>query len=492
MTVVLNGLGDFSLTNLKRIAWQGEPVAIGAEALALMRRRRQEFLALVEASPETPIYGVTSGFGDRAAVMLNAEERQAQATMPPLLQGAGVGRPLPERVVRAMILGRLINFVSGYAAVSLETAQGVAAMLDGRPLPVVRIAGQDSPGELLQLFNLFHDFMGPMSGLRDQNALRNGSACAPGLAGDLALRAARRARLATQVFALSIDAGNMGLAPYDPALKALLRDPFEAAAIDRLQGLLAGHQEEGRRSYQAPISWRILTRLLGQMLRVLDQVEAAADELLSTVNDNPVFLGPDEAPPLGRCITTGGFHVPRAYHAMNWQAQIWADLAPVAARQVEQLHRHAATGLPERLWVGEKRYSTLFLGMTAKDLAARAQAAASPALIPLYGGNDGQTDTAMPLFRAYEAEGEAAYWLDRILAILAASASQALAVAERQPAPPLRPFLAGLRARFPVVESARDLGGDVESLAEAFAAAVLERPEAGALGERLDGSQDLP
>lgn len=479
MTMVLDGLEDFTLATLKRVAWQGEAVAFGPQADALMRRRRAEFLALVEASPDTPIYGVTSGFGDRAAVMLTPEERERQATMPPLLQGAGVGPALPERLVRAMILGRLINFVSGYAAVSQETAQGVADLLDGRPLPPVRIAGQDSPGELLQLFNLFHDLMGPMSRLRDQNALRNGSACAPGLLGDLALRARRRARLATQVYALSIDAANMGLAPYDPALKPLLRDPHESAAIDALQGLLAGAESEGRRSYQAPISWRILTRLLGQMERVVAEVEETAAELLSTVNDNPVFLGPEEAPPLGRCVTTGGFHVPRAYHAMNWQAQIWGDLAAITARQVEQLHRQAVTGLPDRLWVGENRYSTHFLGMTANDLAARAQAAAQPALIPLYGGNDGQTDTAMPLFRAFEREGETAGWFDRLLAILAASASQALAVRGRPPAPALRPFLAALRETFPVVESARDLGGEIEALAAIIEATTLE--EAGAL-----------
>ncbi len=478
MTVTLDSLDDFSLANVRRVAWQGEPVAFGPEVLALMQRRRAEFLDFIAASPATPVYGVTSGFGDRAAVMLSEEERQRQSTMPPLLQGAGVGPALPQRVVRAMILGRLINFVSGYAAVSLETAQGVAAMLDGRPLPKVRIAGQDSPGELLALFNLFHASMGAESQLRDQNALRNGAACAPGLTADLALRTRRRAGLAIRVFALSIDAANMGLDPYDPALKPLLNDPCEEAVIDRLALLLSGIETEGRRQHQAPISWRILTRVLGQMLRVVGEVEAAAEALLTTVNDNPVFLGPDEAPPIGRCVTTGGFHVPRAYHAMNWQAQVWADLAPIAARQVEQMHHQAVTGLPERLWRGEIRYSTWFLAMAANDIAARAQAAAQPALIPQYGGNDGQTDSVMPLFKAFENEGRAAENFDLLLALLAATASQALAVAARDPAPSLRALLRDVREIFPVVESARDLGGDVESLAAAFAAWITEEPSA--------------
>lgn len=468
MTVTLNDLADFTLDNLRRVAWDGEAVAFGPAALERMKRRRAQFLALVEKEPETRIYGVTSGFGDKAKTLLSAEERAKQAKSPAIQKSLGLGPRVPDAAVRAMILSRLINFVSGYAAVSLETAEGVAAMLDGCPLPEMRLESQDSAGELHQLFNLYHHLMGPMSQLRDQNALRNGSGCAPGLLGELALRSEGRAKIASAVFALSIDAGKMGLAPYDPALKAVLNDRQESRAIDRLAALLTGVEMEGRRDYQAPISWRVLTRMLGQMYRVVGTLKETAEELLTTVNDNPVYLGPEEVPPYGRCITTGGFHVPRAYHAINAQAALWGDLAAIAARETQQIHRQSVTGLPDRLWQGENRFSTFFFTAAVYDQAQRAQDAARPALIPLYAPQDEQTDIVMPLFLAWEREGIAARAFDRCLAMLAASASQALYVAGREPAPPLRKLLAEVRRVFPAVESARELGHEAEALADLF------------------------
>jgi len=111
----------------------------------------------------------------------------------------------------------------------------------------------------------------------------------------------------------------------------------------------------------------------------------------------------------------------------------------------------------------------------AHDIASRARAFATPALIPLHGGLDGQTDTAMPLFEAYEKETKASEHCVLCLAILAASSSQALHVAGRPPAPPLQPLLADVREDFPPVASARNLGADTEALANAFTDAILAK-----------------
>ena len=474
MTVILESLDDFNLETLKRVAWEREPVAFGAQALARMRTARQQFLDLIEREPDLHVYGVTTGYDEAAGTLVGPEERTRLATRPLDLLAAGVGEPLPERVVRAMIFTRLINYVSGYTAVSLETAQQVADMLGGPPLPVVR-RRQDSQGELLQLINLFAGLDRERFQVRDVNAIENGSGCTPGLIGDVALRARRRTRLVTLAFALSIDAAWMGLDPYDRSLNEMMGDEHEAAAIDALSGMLAGAEASGRRTYQNPISWRIVARMLGHMFRTVAAVEETARSALGRVNDNPIFLGPAQAPPNGRVISTGGFHNPGAYHTMNWLSAAWADLAVLTARQAEKLHLNAVTGLPADLARDGRRSGTRLLVVTSYDLAGRAREHAVPALIPLYSAGGVQTDTVMPILLAFEKEELASRCFDLCLAVLCACSSQALFVAGREPAPALRSFLAAVRRRFPPVEGPRDLGADAQRLADDFAEAAVGR-----------------
>jgi histidine ammonia-lyase len=473
MTVVLESIKDFSLDTVKRVAWDREPVAFGSQALARMRTARQEFLDLLEREPDLKIYGVTTGYDDAAGNLVGPQERARMITKPTEMLAAGVGEPLPERVVRAMIFTRLINYVSGYTGLSIETAQRVADMLDGRPLPLVRLHGQDSQGELLQLTNLYSGLDRELFEVRDANAIVNGTGCTPGLIADVALRARRRTEIITRSFALSIDAGLMSLDPYNQALKEMMGDAHLAAAIDALSGLLEGAQTSGRRTHQNPISWRILAPMIGHVFRTLAAVEEAALNALGRVNDNPVFLGPGQSPPNGRVISTGGFHNPAAYHAMNWLSAAWADLAVLAARETEKLHLNAVTGLPANLVCEGRGAGTRFLAVSSYDIASRAREHATPALIPLYSAGGLQTDTVMPIFLAFEKEGHASRCLDLCLAILSACSSQALHVADREPTPALRGFLAGVRELFPPVNSPRDVGTDAQRLADAFGEAVL-------------------
>ena len=46
MTVILESLDDFNLATLKRVAWDREPVAFGAQALARMRTARGSIFSI--------------------------------------------------------------------------------------------------------------------------------------------------------------------------------------------------------------------------------------------------------------------------------------------------------------------------------------------------------------------------------------------------------------------------------------------------------------
>ena len=134
MTITLGTRADITLDTCYRAAWQGEDVRFSAGALSRMAACREAFLALLD-DPDTVVYGVTSGYGQRAHLRFTAAERREHARRKSLAAATSFGEPLPRRVARAMVLARLTNFVEGHAAITPSLAEAVAAMLAAEDLP---------------------------------------------------------------------------------------------------------------------------------------------------------------------------------------------------------------------------------------------------------------------------------------------------------------------------------------------------------------------
>jgi histidine ammonia-lyase len=432
MTVVLSNRSDLTLDAFRRVAWKGEAARLDAGALSLIGSARAAFMELI-ADGSITVYGVTSGFGDRARLQLTPEER-AQQAREATDRGVSFGEALPERVTRGIVFARLANIVGGHAAIRPELASAVAELLDGRSLPPVPSQGNGGSGEIIALGHLFRPLtevfeLAEKEGL----ALINGSPCAAALIADAALSAGNRLSLAYDAFALSVEAFRAPLEAYDEALESLWGDTHETAALRALRQRLEG-ADPTRTSYQAPVSYRILARSLGQSERSADAAREAARSSLSSVTDNPVFLPPSPADPRGRVMSTGGYHNSVAPQSLNGLAAIWADLARLAERHVEQL------------WVGPgKRQSQSLeellslLLMVAAGYCEEAAAAAQPTL--LFRSGPGQNDVGSPSFLAWQRSEAAGAALDACLAILLTVSTQLL-IAEGRSAP------APLRARF--------------------------------------------
>lgn len=459
MTVVLRVRADIDLDAYERVTRRGEGVEIAAEALDHMAECRRSFLALLESQPELVVYGVTTGLGERAKDVLGAVEQAAQAEQPPVT-GSSFGEPLPEPVVRGIVLARLTNLLEGHAAVRPEIASAVAAMLGEEPLPAVPLRGNGGAGEILALGRLFHD-LGTRVRLepKESLALVNGSPCAAALVADRALEARRRLPVAEHVFALAAEAIGAPPEAYAPELEALWEDEAEAAALRSVRAALAGGASD-RRGYQAPVSFRILPRLLGRSRRAVEEAERAARVSLRAASDNPVYAPPSGANPLGRILSNGGFHNAMAAPAIDGLAFAAADLCQLAERQTEALLR-------ELLELGACPRPLSTLSMVQAAWAEDARTSAQPTILPL--GGLGQNDTPSLGFFAWEKARRVTACLEASLATLAVVASQAL-YAQRRPAPPaLERLLEAIRDRVPVVDRPRPLGDELERLACALA-----------------------
>jgi histidine ammonia-lyase len=453
MTVVLDTRDDFTLANFRRVCYGGEAVRLGEQA------RR----ALAAAGRGRTAPGEAGAASARAVPAAAAPAGSGSAGSGSAGSGGGY---LDEAVVRGILFARLAGCVSGHTAVRLTAAERVAALLGG-PAPRVPSGGPAGPDEAAVMAAALAGVRRDDLGEAERRALAEPAPCPAALAADTALRSRHRLESAQAVCALSIEAFGAPLGAYDAALDDLWGDAHEAAALRALRRHLDGAGTDGRRFHQAPVSYRIIPRVLGQAHRAVAAVEKAAATALRAVTGDVLLAG--------RVLPSGGFHNGMAYPAMNALSAAWADLALVAERQVTALNTAETSGLPVNLAVpGAAPTGTYAYGWAASSYVEEARAAAAPALLPAAAG-DPRSDVLSPAFSAHRRERRAAECLDGVLAILVIVSSQALFVTGRSPAGPLRPLLSFARSVFPPIDGTgvRDLSADGRLLQQALAAAAV-------------------
>lgn len=488
MTLHIDGRADLTLEAFARVAWRGERVVLTDRARAVIADMRAAFLRYT-ARQSGAIYGVTSGYGPNARRQMDEEEQRRFHARALAVGAASFGDLLPERVVRGILFARLANLVEGHGATSTRIVEAVVAMLNGeRPVPPVPADGNGCAGEILALYHLF----APLSDafqleIKEKSPLTNGAPCAAALLADAALAAGRRLEIAAELFALSAEAFRAPLGAYDPALAGLWNDPDAGWALERLGRLLAGGGGE-RRAFQAPVSFRILPRVLARARRATRRAEEGAAAILPAVTDNPIFLAPDAEHPDGRSFSTGGYHDSHAVPALDALAHEWADLCLLCERHATKTQDHNSSGLPEKLsknlaQVAGGAVALTYLPMASVAFIEAARQAASTTLLPgAEGGAWGQDDVVSPIFPAWQKQEAAGLALERALAVMATVSSQALWVTDRAAPPALRRRLERIRDAVPPVDdlAPRNLGHDCARLAHALRAEIYGTDTAGA------------
>jgi len=304
VTVLIASRADVTLDAVRRVAWHGEDVDLAPEVAERMEHGHAAVGAYVDArlaeDPDALLYGLTTGPGDAGGEVLTAE---AAASRPRgLWTAASFGEPLPERVVRAIVLARLADLVDGHAGARPALAAAVAEMLDRAPVPAVPTRGNGGSGEVLALGHLFGGLAERMElEPQEQMALINGAPCAAALVADAALAGRGRLELAERTFALSVEAVRAPLDAFAAELGALWGNEHETDALLSFSALLDGGAPE-RERHQAPVSYRVLPRVFGRAREDQARAERTATGSLGSVTLNPVFLAPGEGRPRGALI----------------------------------------------------------------------------------------------------------------------------------------------------------------------------------------------
>lgn len=467
MTVVLSTPEDLTLAALHRVAVKGEALRFSKEALARIDQWHEDFHDYLGRNPERFIYGVTSGYGPDAKKRMTAQQRAAARAggVPFIDLSFGEGH-WPDSAVRAMIFSLAAMAIHGGPALSAKQARAITRALK-QPLPRIPRAGLTSPGEMMALFYLFQAVPALVDGTIQCSAC-NGAAGSVAIAGLRALAARRRVILAEQVFALSAEAIYCPLEHFDEALKALWGDPYESQSIDALNHWLAGTERAQRRPFQAPVSYRILPRVLGQARRAAAALETASGQALQGLATNPVFIT-KERKGGETTLSNASFHEALPPQALDNVMASWVDLAAIGHRHATKLHKGTVSHLPDKLRTDPRAPSTAYMEYVPGDMIEEMRRLAQPSLLsPGEPGSSDQDDVNSPGFLSCRMEERVAELFDRVLALVAISASQALDVTGRDAPEALKPLLIAVRRHFPVVTEFRALGPDAWALSKAF------------------------
>jgi histidine ammonia-lyase len=300
-------------------------------------------------------------------------------------------------------------------------------------------------------------------------SLINGSPAASALVADAALSAASRLSIAAEAFAFAAEAFNAPLGHFAEELETCWNNPHDAWALETLRTLIGGGHGGTRRPYQAPVSIRIMPRILGEAHRAQFAAETIARQSLMAVSDNPVAfprgtrLGQDEV------VSTGGYHNAQAPAAMDALTAAYANLAVIASRIAAKLQDPAVSLLPPFLGYPEGRSYLGCLPMAMVGYEEEMRMLAQPTLLPgSESGGFGQDDIASPVFAAWSKHERSGALLELVLATLAPVAARAFTVTGRPVPPALTDLAAATAAHVPDDDRIEAFGPRCEALAQSF------------------------
>ena len=309
------------------------------------------------------VYGVTTGFGHfRDRLIDPAETAELQRN---LLRShaTGVGPPLDEAAVRAVMLVRANTLAKGHSGIRPQTLDALLALLNRGVHPVIPEQGTlGTSGDLAPLAHMALVLIGEgeawyagrrlpggqalqRAGLqpveltaKEGLALVNGTAFIAGLGALVTHGAANLVHSADIAAALSLEALNGSVNPFDPRLQAVRPHPRQIEAADYIRGLLEGSDFVRRtadpRRVQDAYSLRCVPQVHGAVHDAVAYARWALEIEINAATANPLIFWEDEEPV---ALSGGNFHGELVSMAMDYLTIGLTELGNISERRLNRL-----------------------------------------------------------------------------------------------------------------------------------------------------------
>ena len=487
MTVVLDGPG-VTIDDVVAVGRGGAEVVITERAIARMAASRAVVDRLAEGEPK---YGISTGFGALASVVIPPDRRRALQVALVRSHAAGMGDPVEDEVVRAMVFLRARTLALGYSGTRPVVAETMVAMLNADITPIVPEYGSlGASGDLAPLSHAAMALIGeghvrvdgvvteaadalaaagiePLQLVEKEGlALINGT---DGILGQLCLAVHDAARLTEQadsIVAITVEGLLATDAPFADDLQALRPQPGQRISAANIRAVLAGsaivasHASPDDTRVQDAYSLRCTPAVHGAVYDTIGYCRTVAINELGAAIDNPMVF------PDGRVESCGNFHGAPLGFAADFLAIAVAEIGAIAERRMDRLLDHNRShGLAPFLAQEVGVDSGLMIGhYTAAALASENKRLASPSSIDSLPTSGMQEDHVSMAWLAVRKLRNVIDNVRRILAVEYVAAARAVEMrAPLQPAEGTGAMIAELRLHVPGIGPDRYLAPELQA-----------------------------
>ena len=357
-----------SLNELVGVAKYNAKVLISEETKNKIIESRKLVEKIVEENQIA--YGITTGFGDLAKVVVDKESSNQLSTNLVLSHAVATGNPYKIDQVRAMMLLLCNSLAHGYSGCRLEIIEILIEMLNKNVTPYVPEKGSlGASGDLAPLSHIAllvlgkgkayyqDELLDGKTAMAKANiktvdtlvnkeglALTNGTHAMTAVAALNLYDALKIEVLANTIAAMSFSALQGQLNAYDKRIHELRGQDGQIKVANNILELtkdsLMVKNGQGKRVQDA-YSLRCIPQVHGACKDSIEYVKTIIEKEMNAVTDNPLLFIEDEA-----VISGGNFHGEPIALAMDFLGIAISELASISERRLERMvNQNLSNGL---------------------------------------------------------------------------------------------------------------------------------------------------
>ncbi len=318
---------------------------------------------------ERVVYGITTGFGKFSDVFIHKDDTAMLQKNLIISHACGVGEPLPEKIVRAMMMLRVNALCKGFSGVQLATVEQLVDMINNKVHPVVPEKGSlGASGDLAPLSHIVLTMIGlgeayfdgermpsadalakvglePILLLSKEGlALINGTQAMTAVACFAVRDAMMLAKQSEINLALSMEALEGISDAFDPRIHLARGQKGQISTASNLLRIIEGSEyitRPGEKRVQDAYALRCSAQVIGASKDAIEFVKQKVEIEINAATDNPLIFGEDAV------ISGGNFHGQPIALPMDFLGIAISELANISERRLERLVNPAlSNGLP--------------------------------------------------------------------------------------------------------------------------------------------------